>query len=382
MEKRWLLRLGPPLVAVGALGLVASVSAGATGDRPWDPPDCGPGADPATTRAALSRPGGPEGLTGEAWYRLDPVLDASGTLSGQRLELGLHGRGGRYVELPPESFAAGPFGRLVLVGSDDGNVSTVRAIDASAACARLIARESSVVRRAVIDPAGATVYEFRVDRATRADLGVWRRPLAGGDAERVLAPLPADERFGRTFSTELAWSLEGDRLVVQQCGYTSCRTRLVDPGSGLVSTIARPEIGELVGVAGGRVVAYAACHGLPCQIVSVDASSGQTALVAEAAGLAQLVPTDTGPRVIHETGPEADRHLRSTDLAGGSAVTIPASVGDLRLVPASARASAGTQLPAGWVLLAPDGRRAGGSGRPVLVRLADGLTVPLGEVTR
>jgi hypothetical protein len=382
VEKRWLLRLGPPLVAVGALGLVAAVSAGAAGDRPWDPPDCGPGTGSDTARAALTRPGGPEGLTGEAWYRLDPILDAGGTLAGQRLELGLHGRGSRYVELPPESFAAGPFGGLVLVGADDGNVSTVRAIDAAAGCARLIARESSVVRRAVIDPAGTSVYEFRVDRATRADLGVWRHPLAGGDAELVVGPLPADERFGRTYSTELAWSLEGDSLVVQQCGYTNCRTRLVEPDGGGVSTIARPELGELIGVAGGRVVAYAACHGLPCQIVSVDASTGRTAVVADAAGLAQLVPTETGPKVVHETGPDADRHLRSTDLAGGSPVTIPTFASDLRLVPASARALAGTQLPAGWVLLAPDGRRAGGSSRPVLVRLADGLTVSLGEVTR
>ena len=60
MEKRWLLRLGPPLVAVGALGLVAAVSAGAASDRPWDPPDCGADAGSAPARAALSRPGGPE----------------------------------------------------------------------------------------------------------------------------------------------------------------------------------------------------------------------------------------------------------------------------------------------------------------------------------
>jgi hypothetical protein len=381
VEKRWLLRLGPPLVALVALGLVASVSAGA-GDRPWDPPDCGPGADSAPLAAAHSRPATPERLVGEAWFRLDPVLDAGGTLAGQRLEVGLHGGGSRHLELPPESFAAGPFGRVVLVGSDDGKVSTVRAIDASAACARLIARETSVVRRAVIDPTGSTVYEFRVDRASRADLGVWRRPLAGGPAERVVASLPADARFGRTFSTELSWSLEGDRLVVQQCGYSSCRTRLVDPGTGQVSTIARPEFGELVGVADGRVVVYAACRGLPCPILSVEASTGRTALVADEAGLAQLVPTDTGPRVIHENGSDTDRHLRSTDLAGGSAVTVPVPAGELRLVPASARASAGTQLPAGWVLLAPDGRRPGGSSRPVLVRLSDGLTVSLGEVTR
>jgi hypothetical protein len=242
VEKRWLLRLGPPLaalVALGGLGLLASASAVVT-EPPWDPPDCGPGAESAADAAALPRPEAPERLADEAWFRLDPVLDEAGTLAGQRLELGLLGGVSRQIALPPESFAAGPFGGLVLVGSDDGADSTLRAIDASASCARLIARVSSVIRRAVIDPAGINVYEFRVDRATRADLGVWRRPLAGGRDERVVDPLPADARFGRTFSTELTWSLEGDRLVVQQCGYTSCRTRLVDPGTGQVRTIARP----------------------------------------------------------------------------------------------------------------------------------------------
>jgi hypothetical protein len=381
VEKRWLLRFGPPIVALGALGLLASASAGAI-ERAWDPPDCGPNAGSAADAAALPRPAAPERLVREAWFRLDPVLDARGTLAGQRLELGLLGARSGHIALPPESFAAGPFGRLVLVGSDDGRVSTLRAIDVSASCARLIARVSSVVRRAVIDPAGTAIYEFRVDRATRADLGVWRRPLAGGPANRILASLPADARFGRTYSTELAWSVEGDRLVVQQCGQTSCRTRLVDPATGRVSTIARPDLGELVGVADGRVVVYAACRGLPCPILSVEAATGRTTVVAKAAGLARLVPTDNGPRVIAEIGPDGHRHLRSTDLAGGSAVTLAAPAGDLRLVPASARASAGTRLPAGWVLLAPDGRRADGSSRPVLVRLADGLTVTLREVTR
>lgn len=381
MEKRWLLRLGPPLAAVVAIGLIASASAAAD-DRPWDPPDCGPGAGSAEAASGLSRPAAPEDLAGEPWFRLDPVLDAGGTLAAQRLEIGLHGGGTRHIALPPESFAAGPFGRIVLVGSDDGRVSTLRAFDASAACATLVARESSVIRRAVIDPDGATVYEFRVNRATRADLGIWRRPLAGGAADRILTPLPKDRRFGRTYSTELTWSLEGDRLVVQQCGSTSCRTRLVDPATGVTGTVAQPELGELVGVAGGRVVSYAACRGLPCPIVSVEASTGRSTVIAEAAGLAQLVATESGPRVIHETGQDGQRHLRSTDVAGQAAVIQPAPAADLRLVPSSARASAGTRLPAGWVLLAPDGRRVGASSRPVLVRLADGQTVSLEEVTR
>ena len=54
---------------------------------------------------------------------------------------------------------------------------------------RLVATETDVVRRATIDARTGDLYEFRVDRATRADLGVWREPLAGGATVRVVPPL-------------------------------------------------------------------------------------------------------------------------------------------------------------------------------------------------
>ena len=82
MEKRWLLRLGPPLVAMSAVSLLASASAGAI-DRPWDPPDCSGKAGTAVA-ASVPVPASPERLAGEAWFRLDPVLDATGTLAGQQ----------------------------------------------------------------------------------------------------------------------------------------------------------------------------------------------------------------------------------------------------------------------------------------------------------
>lgn len=378
MEKRWLLRVGPPIVALSALGLVAGASAGAVEER-WEPPDCGGGGNRTAVVALRPAPRAPNEIRGESWFRLDPVLDATGTLAGQRLEIGVHGRAVRRMALPPESFGAGPYGGIVLVGSDDGRRSVLRAMDASAGCAALVARERSVIRRAVLDPAGTTVYEFRVDRASRADLGVWRRPLGGGPAKRVLAPLGDDDRFGRTFSTELSWSVEGDRLAVAQCGQTACRVRLLEPATGRVRMIARPDLGELVGVTADRVVTYAACRGIPCPILSTDAD-GLTEVVAPTAGIARLMRTDDGPRLVHEvvTGERVELHV--VDPAGDRPPVEIAGPGDgLRLAPDSARAAAGLRVPEGWALLAPDARPGASA---VLVRIADGTAVSIPEVTR
>ena len=83
------------------------------------------------------------------WYRLDPVLDRDGALAGQRLTIGLDGeRTARTLDLAREAFAAGPFGAVVLVGSDDGTTSRVQAVDVASGCAWPIVDERDVIRRA------------------------------------------------------------------------------------------------------------------------------------------------------------------------------------------------------------------------------------------
>ena len=246
-----------------------------------------------------------------AWMRLDPTLDADGALIGQRLAIGIHGRRSeRVMALPAESFAAGPFGRLLLVGADDGAASRLFTVDATTGCTSAIAEETDVVRRATIDPAGDALFESRVDRTTRADLGVWQRPLdRSGPATRVVEPIPADARFGRTWSTEFTWSLEGDRLAIQSCGETACRTRVLEPAAvgRPVHLVDDPALGPLVGLAGQRLIAYAACRGLPCPIWSVDAASGDHVRLADAAGLATLAGAGPDARVVHEWDGPAGR---------------------------------------------------------------------------
>lgn len=384
-ESRWLRWLGPGVIAVGAVGLVASTATGA-GQRPWTPRPC---ATDVGGRVSAARSAGPIGLADlrlEPWFRLDPRLDRTGALQGQRLALGTAGnRWSRIMDLPPESFAAGPFGRTVLVGSDDGSVSSLEAVDIVGECSWAVARESAVIRRATVDPGGATVYETRVDRTTRADLGVWARPLQGGAPPvRILEPIGADERFGRTFTTELTWDLHGRTLAVQSCGEIACRTRIVDPADGTSRTIADPGLASLVGLDGDVLVSYAVCPGLPCPIVATELASGVQSVLADASGTAVAIATPNGPRVVHEVLGETGIALRSVGFDGSPVDDLGLLSDGRRLHPSALTADAATGVPSGWVVLSPDGRLpdTGPGAQTQLRRVPDGMTVQLDEVAR
>ncbi len=385
VESRWLRWIGPGLVALGAVGFIASTTLGA-GVRPWLPSACaGPPAD-LIAAARADEPTALGDLRGTPWFRLDRVLDGNGALSGQRLFLGLDGqRTARALDLAPEAFAAGPFGDVVLVGSDDGTASRVRAIDVKSGCAWQVADERDAIRRATIDRAGEFIYEMRVDRAGRADLGIWRRPVDGSEAARqVLDAPPPDGRFGRTFSTEFTWETSGDRLAVQSCGQVACRIRVVAPGGGPTVTLDDPGLGPIVGLDGDLAVTYEACRGLPCPIIATDLRTGDRRVLAPAAGLAVVIPTADGPRLIHEVGAGTARRLRSVALGGEGALDLGLVPEALRLHPAAIQADAATSLPAGWVLLADDGRLPADptTDRPQFRHVPDGSTVPLDEALR
>jgi hypothetical protein len=383
MESRWLRWVGPGVIALGAVGSFATATLGA-GPRSWAPRPCSGGAAERTAAATLPVPTALPDLGLQAWFRVDPVIDGAGTLQGQRVSLGLDGvRAVRTMDLPPESFASGPFGRLVLIGSDDGVASRLQAVDVAAGCAWPVAEESAVVRRATIDPAGELVYEARVDRASRVDLGVWSRPLDGlAPARSVLPPIDLDDRFGRTFATELSSSTDGQELAVESCGEVACRTRLVSFDGRPPRQLAEPDLGLVAGVDGDRIVAYGACRGLPCPLVVTDLASGLRQVLAPEAGLADVVATSDGPRLVHETLGADAIGLRAVGLDGGSPIDLGPLPAGLRLMAAPDRGGSTTRLPHDWVLLAPDGRLPvdATSPRPQLRHLTDRTTVQLDEV--
>jgi hypothetical protein len=320
------------------------------------------------------------------WYRLDPRLDPSGALQGQRLALGTDDdRYSRVLDLPPESFATGPFGRVILVGADDGATSRLEAIDPAAECSWIVTQEADVVRRATIDPLGAVAYETRVDRRTRADLGIWSRPLDGSaPAVRVLQPIGIDEQFGPTFSTEFAWDLAGRVLAIQSCGETACRTRILGSDGASFRVVEDPALGMMVGLADDVLVSYGACPGLPCPILATNISNGSRSVMADAAAGAVLVATADRPRLVHEAFEVSGIVLRAVALDGSVAESLGPVPYGLRLHVAPSVAESGTRAPSGWIVLSPDGRMpgVGPNGLTHLRHVPDGATVQLDEVAR
>jgi hypothetical protein len=313
------------------------------------------------------------------WYRLDPQLDAGGALAGQALSVGAaSGRGAATLGLARESFAAGPFDGTVLVGSDDGSASRLSLLDVPAGCGWDLGATADVVRRATLTPDRRAIVEMRVDRRTRADLGIWRRSLHGGPAVRILAPIGADARFGRTWSTEFVWQADGPGLAIQSCGEAACRTRLLSPADGAVRLVADPTLGELVGWAGDRLIVRGACRGRPCPLVSVRTVDGRPTLLDPAAGDATLLAgLDRTIRVVAE---HAGR-LRAMRPDGTDPVDLGAVPSGRRLLDTPSRAGAALTTPAGSIVLSPDGRvPSSGPAGLSLRRIRDRHVIPLEEV--
>ena len=368
-EARWFRRAGPGVVAIGAVLLVASTTTGAHAPR-WQPAMC---AGPARTGL------GPIG----AWYRLDPTL-VDGMRTGQRLSIGVAGGASvRALDLDAESFAAGPFAGTVLLGIDDGTSSRLSLIDVAAGCAWRIDRSDDVVRRATITPDGGALVEFRVDRRSRADLGVWRRPLAHpGPEVRLLPPIAPDARFGPTWLTELTWSDDGSLLAVQSCGEVACRVRWVDVATGATGIVADPSLGDMVGLTRRVLVAHGACRGLPCPIRSVDLGTGATTTLVPSAGQATVVRDDGTARVVYELDADGGA-VGSIGVDGSDPRRLAIDRVRPRLIAGPVWAGGSAELPHGWVAFGPDGRLPlSGPVGVVLRRIADGRSAAFGEVSR
>lgn len=369
VESRWFRRAGPGIAAIGALVAIVSTTFGARGPD-WDPPDC-----VGAVRSGSQSIG--------AWYRIDPVL-SDGAWSGQRLTLGDAGGGSPLsIHLDAESFASGPDRGTVLVGTDDGAHSTLSLFDLGAGCAWRAGTSQDVIRHATLDLDRRAIIEHRVDRHERTDLGIWLRPLDGGAPTQIITPPDADSRFGRTWRTELAWSDDGQTLIVESCGEVACRFRLAQVPSGARRMIADPSVGGLVGLTGDRLIAHGACRGLPCPLLAIEVGTGRTTVLAEAAGRAVTGRDARGrPAVIHEVG--ADGDAISVVLTDGQEVTrfdIDPKAG--RLVANPAWSGSAMEHPADRIVVGPSGRLPIDGSAPELLRsVEDGRPASLEEVIR
>lgn len=144
------------------------------------------------------------------------------------------------------SSVTGPYGDRVLVANDTGTVSEVFLVTATDGSRTDLFSSDGIVAAAAIGDDGASVYYVELDRETLLDDGLWRRPLAGGAAEQVLAG-PIGEPAGD--GPEIYWvtadPLDG-RVVVQWCfGGVRCTSHLVDAATG--TSTQRSELGWPLG---------------------------------------------------------------------------------------------------------------------------------------
>jgi hypothetical protein len=339
LESRWGRRVGPALAALGAVLMVATTATGAPRIEDRSPPDCdGP---PMAT----------DGLG--AWFALESVIDR-GTLVGHRLTVGTLDGPRWTIALPPEAWATGPSGGRVLFGSDDGRTSTTRMFDAGRGCVSVVADSTDIVRLAVLDLDGR-IHEHRLARSDRSDLGIWTRRSGSESAERWLPPLPEDDRFGRTWRTDVAWSDDGRSLVVASCGELACRYRVADR-SGLVRTLEDPGLGALVGMVEGRLVVRGACRGLPCALLAIDPATGErTVLDPDAGAVATTDGADGTVLVVADTTSDGVIALRAADPRTGRGTPFRADA-----LPVAPHQGYGAELPRGWFLVLhdDDGRHA------------------------
>ena len=344
-----------PLVLAG-FGAIALLALRVQVPGPSEPgatrgPDATAAACPSALRRGADEPGR------AAWFTFRDRSDSNGSLIGYVLRLA---RGGSSdvtgLELPAEAFADGPYDDGALVGSDDGQVSTLRLLGPRG-CGRVLRTASDVIiRRATIDPGSRQLVTFHLARDTRQDLGVWTAPIDDpGSLRELLPPLPPSDAFGITFATSLRWSQDGQRLVVESCGQSECRYRIVDIGTGQVVTVDDPGYDQVVGLVGDRLYLIEACGARPCPIVERDLQSRATRQVLAGALSAGLVTRGTRTTLVANVyrGPAVGVTL--VDLATGSErpLLLPALLNGFSVAISGPGGSVG--LPPGWIALGPDG---------------------------
>ncbi|HUG47338.1 MAG TPA: hypothetical protein VMP67_02885 [Candidatus Limnocylindria bacterium] len=297
----WRGLFGPPSLVISTALVIAAVVPAALAAEPLRPPPVLAQPCPAAGLVA----GGLAAArlsNSDARVRSEAVLNSRGEQTGRRLTLALSAATSAAISLPAESFAAGPFGDLLVYGWHGPRAgSEVRVVDLASGCDERLAKPAGVVRSAVLDPSGAAMYVHAVTEGERRDAGVVRYDLTSGEHSRAVDPLPVSERFGPTFATSLVWSTDGRELAVQSCGFSLCRTRVLDTLSGALQTFDDEPHGALLGLDGASLYARDTCHWEPCDVLAIERLTGKSRVLVEEAYEAQLTTDSHGFRLTYQT---------------------------------------------------------------------------------
>jgi len=208
------------------------------------------------------------------------VLGKRGEVVGRSLSARAANGAQLAVELPVESFVGDAVDDLVVYTTYVPSTgSHVRGLDLVTGCDSLLASPSEIVRSAALSNDGASVYVHSVMKSGRADAGVTRFDLASESSAQVLPPLRPNDRLGPIFGTELHFTPDGRALAVQSCGMFECLARVLDIDSGAVTTFDEPGQGAFISINAAQLVTYAACHGLPCDVLGIDLATGHVTTI-------------------------------------------------------------------------------------------------------
>lgn len=298
----WRGLFGPPSLLISTALVIAAVVPAAIASGPLRPSPLP--SLPCPTPGLLAETELTAARSGSVNARItaQSIISTRGEETGQRLAV--EHAAGPAVEmmLPAESFVAGPFGAILLYGSHTaGAGSEVRAVALETGCDQRLATPANVVRSAVMDATGRFLYIHSVASGDRQDGGVVRHDIVTGAQSRVVPPLPYSEDYGPTFATSLVWSVGGGELAVQSCGFSRCRTRVLDVASGEVETVPDTGHGTLLGFDEQRLYAYDACHWSPCDVLAIERHDGRTEVIVEDAYDVSLVAVDGAARLRVET---------------------------------------------------------------------------------
>ena len=278
----------PPLVVMGTAVLIslaaAQLAAAAPLFRTSAAADCSTAGAAARAMARHSA----------AAPSVTQKLDGRGEFSGRGLALA----GRAVLTLPVDLFVGQPAGDALVYTLSTGGRSEIHLVDMGAGCDTIVARPAGVARSAVLDPSGGAVYVHSVTFPARADAGVMRYATDGSAATQVVPSLADNARFGLNFATRLGWSSDGAALFVQSCGASQCRTRLLDVASGAIATYDGDGQGPVIGVSASHLVAYAACGGLPCAVLSIDRATGAESSLVDVAWSTTFAATGSGNAVV------------------------------------------------------------------------------------
>ena len=258
VESRWLRWIGPGVVALGAVGFIASTTRGR--GRPAVGAER-PARVPGATWSRLHATASPQPISGTArsapgfaWIRCSTAVGPARPAPGDRARWGPADR--PHAGSPARVVRRRAVRPVVLVGSDDGTTSRLAAIDVAE-------------RLRLADRRGARRHPPRDDRSGRdvdhtrcASIASAARTSASGGGHRWPGRRPSgtsSTAFRRTHASgargrpSSAGTMAGDRLAIQSCGEVSCRIRVISPGRRPRSTtLDAPDLGTLVGSTGTR----------------------------------------------------------------------------------------------------------------------------------